>query len=109
VTSLYGADISAGSAVFGWFVASYALMQFLFSPVLGNLSDTYGRRPIIVGVAAWRRAWHGYSSDASSRGSPGRRGIRCVACAAVVAARSSRPAPALEAGMLSSEIVAPPG
>ncbi len=48
VTSLYGSDLSSGSAIFGWFVASYALMQFLFSPVLGNLSDTYGRRPIIL-------------------------------------------------------------
>jgi DHA1 family tetracycline resistance protein-like MFS transporter len=48
VTTLYGGDLSSGSAVFGWFVASYALMQFLFSPVLGNLSDTYGRRPIIL-------------------------------------------------------------
>ncbi len=48
VTSMYGADLSAGSTVFGWFVASYALMQFLFSPILGNLSDAYGRRPVIL-------------------------------------------------------------
>ncbi len=48
VTSLYGGDLSDGSAIFGWFVASYALMQFLFSPVLGNLSDAYGRRRIIL-------------------------------------------------------------
>lgn len=48
VTSMYGEGISAGSAVFGWFAASYALMQFVFSPVLGSLSDTYGRRPIIL-------------------------------------------------------------
>ncbi|HEX8998374.1 MAG TPA: TCR/Tet family MFS transporter, partial [Blastocatellia bacterium] len=39
---------STGASVFGWFVASYALMQFVFSPVLGNLSDAYGRRPIIL-------------------------------------------------------------
>jgi MFS transporter, DHA1 family, tetracycline resistance protein len=48
VTTLYGGDISTGASVFGWFVASYALMQFVFSPVLGNLSDAYGRRPIIL-------------------------------------------------------------
>jgi len=48
VTTMYGATLSEGSTVFGWFVASYALMQFLFSPVLGNLSDTFGRRPIIL-------------------------------------------------------------
>ena len=49
VTSLYGSDLSHGSYIFGWFVASYALMQFIFSPILGNLSDAYGRRPIILG------------------------------------------------------------
>src|SRR3989442_12957712 len=48
VTTMYGSDLSAGSTVFGWFAASYALMQFLFSPVIGNLSDAYGRRPIIL-------------------------------------------------------------
>jgi DHA1 family tetracycline resistance protein-like MFS transporter len=48
VTTLYGSDLSAGSRVFGWFVASYALMQFLFSPVLGNLSDAYGRRRVLL-------------------------------------------------------------
>lgn len=29
-------------------VASYSLMQFLFNPVLGKLSDRFGRRPIIL-------------------------------------------------------------
>ncbi|MEW6210321.1 MAG: TCR/Tet family MFS transporter [Acidobacteriota bacterium] len=48
VTTMHGGDISEGSTVFGWFVASYALMQFIFSPVLGNLSDAYGRRPVIL-------------------------------------------------------------
>jgi len=48
VTALYGSDISSGAVIFGWFAASYALMQFVFSPVLGNLSDAYGRRPIIL-------------------------------------------------------------
>ena len=48
VTTLYGSDLSHGSYIFGWFAASYALMQFIFSPILGNLSDAYGRRPIIL-------------------------------------------------------------
>lgn len=32
----------------GLLSASYALMQFVFSPILGNLSDRYGRRPILM-------------------------------------------------------------
>ena len=48
VTTMYGGSISDGSYMFGWFVAAYALMQFIFSPILGNLSDRYGCRPIIL-------------------------------------------------------------
>jgi DHA1 family tetracycline resistance protein-like MFS transporter len=32
---------------FGWLVASFSIMQFIFSPILGRLSDKYGRRPIL--------------------------------------------------------------
>lgn len=32
----------------GWLMASYALMQFVFSPILGALSDRFGRRPILL-------------------------------------------------------------
>lgn len=32
----------------GYLVSVFALMQFLFSPLLGNLSDKYGRRPVIL-------------------------------------------------------------
>lgn len=34
---------------YGYFIAAYALMQFLASPVLGALSDKFGRRPILLG------------------------------------------------------------
>ena len=33
---------------YGALIASFALMQFLFAPVLGALSDRYGRRPVLL-------------------------------------------------------------
>ena len=43
-----GGDFSRASWIFGLIAAAYALMQFLFAPVLGALSDRFGRRPIIL-------------------------------------------------------------
>jgi MFS transporter, DHA1 family, tetracycline resistance protein len=48
ITELSGGGISAGSRVYGLFVAAYAAMQFLFAPVLGALSDRFGRRPVLL-------------------------------------------------------------
>jgi len=48
VTSMTGGGIAEGSAMYGWFISAYALMQFVFAPVLGNLSDAIGRRPVIL-------------------------------------------------------------
>lgn len=36
------------SEINGWLTCTYALMQILFSPVMGNLSDRFGRRPILL-------------------------------------------------------------
>jgi DHA1 family tetracycline resistance protein-like MFS transporter len=42
------ADVSAASIVGGWLFVAYSLMQFLCGPLVGNLSDAYGRRPILL-------------------------------------------------------------
>ncbi|MDB6165995.1 MAG: TCR/Tet family transporter [Lacunisphaera sp.] len=41
-------DASAGSHAYGWIISTYALMQFVGSPIMGSLSDRYGRRRIIL-------------------------------------------------------------
>jgi DHA1 family tetracycline resistance protein-like MFS transporter len=43
-----GESVGQAAAWGGWLTASYALMQFVFSPILGNLSDAYGRRPVML-------------------------------------------------------------
>ena len=42
-----GSDASAGW-INGVFVALWAGMQFVASPIIGSLSDQYGRRPVIL-------------------------------------------------------------
>lgn len=44
----FSVDPSEVNHLFGYFVATYAAMQFLASPVLGNLSDRFGRRPVLL-------------------------------------------------------------
>lgn len=43
----YAEQMNATPFDIGILVSSYSLMQFIFSPVWGNLSDRYGRRPIL--------------------------------------------------------------
>jgi MFS transporter, DHA1 family, tetracycline resistance protein len=48
LSGMLGSTISEASPWGGWLIASFAAMQFLFSPLMGNLSDRYGRRPILL-------------------------------------------------------------
>jgi DHA1 family tetracycline resistance protein-like MFS transporter len=47
-----GSDTSQASRTYGVFVAAYAAMQFVFSPILGGLSDRFGRRPVLLSSLA---------------------------------------------------------
>jgi DHA1 family tetracycline resistance protein-like MFS transporter len=48
VVELSGGDAASGARMFGVFGTAWALMQFVFQPVLGALSDRFGRRPVIL-------------------------------------------------------------
>ncbi|WP_431319906.1 TCR/Tet family MFS transporter [Rhizobium sp. YTU87027] len=45
---LTGGSVSEAALEGGWLLVVYAVMQFLFAPFLGNLSDRFGRRPILL-------------------------------------------------------------
>ncbi len=49
IETLIHGDLSQASRYAGLLTLAYAVMQFLFAPVLGNLSDKYGRRPVLLG------------------------------------------------------------
>lgn len=44
----FGHDPSFVNHYYGYFISIYALMQFLASPILGSLSDRFGRRPVLL-------------------------------------------------------------
>ena len=48
IEELIHGNLSQASQWGGWLTFAYALMQFLFAPVLGNLSDQFGRRPVLL-------------------------------------------------------------
>lgn len=48
VVDFLGGDTARAAETYGLFATAWALMQFVASPVLGALSDRFGRRPIIL-------------------------------------------------------------
>jgi DHA1 family tetracycline resistance protein-like MFS transporter len=48
IEDLTGEGLSQASQYGGWLVFSFAAMQFFFSPIMGGLSDRFGRRPILL-------------------------------------------------------------
>ena len=48
IEDVSGTDIAGASAWNGWLFVAYGLTQFLFGPMIGNLSDAYGRRPVLL-------------------------------------------------------------
>lgn len=48
IEQLIGGDLSEASRYNAWLSVAYGLMLFIFSPVLGGLSDRFGRRPVLL-------------------------------------------------------------
>lgn len=48
IISLADVTIDRAAEIGGWLLFAYAVMQFLFAPVIGGLSDRFGRRPVLL-------------------------------------------------------------
>ncbi|MCG6119238.1 MAG: MFS transporter, partial [Blastomonas sp.] len=52
IQTLTGKGIDHAATMGGWLLFTYAAMQFLFAPVIGGLSDRFGRRPVLLATLA---------------------------------------------------------
>ncbi len=52
IQELTGENLSQAARYGGWLTFSYAAVQFLFAPIIGGLSDRFGRRPVILASLA---------------------------------------------------------
>lgn len=48
VVAFKGGDTAGGATIYGLFATVWAVMQFICSPILGSLSDRFGRRKVIL-------------------------------------------------------------
>ena len=48
IAELIEGNLSDAASYGGWLTFAYAIMQFVCAPILGNLSDRYGRRPVLL-------------------------------------------------------------
>lgn len=52
IMELTGEGLSRAAVYGGWLGFVFAALQFLFAPILGNLSDRFGRRPVLLYAVA---------------------------------------------------------
>lgn len=52
IVELTGKTVAQATFIGGWLLTSYAVMQFVCGPIMGNLSDRFGRRPVLLASLA---------------------------------------------------------
>ena len=52
IVELTGEPLARATLIGGWLLTSYAVMQFICGPIMGNLSDRFGRRPVLLASLA---------------------------------------------------------
>jgi DHA1 family tetracycline resistance protein-like MFS transporter len=68
VTELGHLDLAQATQVSGWMLAVFAVTQFFAGPVIGNLGDRHGRRPVLIAAMAAFAADYGVMAMAPSLG-----------------------------------------
>ena len=48
IQTMEDVDLGMASSLNGWMLFAFSMTQFLFAPLVGNLSDKYGRQPILL-------------------------------------------------------------
>jgi DHA1 family tetracycline resistance protein-like MFS transporter len=48
IMDLTGTDLAGAAPIAGYLMVTFAAMQFVFAPVVGALSDHFGRRPVLL-------------------------------------------------------------
>ena len=48
IQELTGGTVSEAASYGGWLISAYAIVQFFCAPIMGGLSDKYGRRPVLL-------------------------------------------------------------
>lgn len=66
ILPIYSEQLGASGWMIGLIVGSYSMMQFIFAPVWGNLSDRYGRKPILLGSIAINVAGYIFFANATT-------------------------------------------
>jgi MFS transporter, DHA1 family, tetracycline resistance protein len=52
IMDLTGKGLAHAARIAGWLAFAFAVVQFVFAPIMGSLSDRFGRRPVLIAALA---------------------------------------------------------